>query len=211
MFDVPMSVKALTLVMAAPSTSGLYGLKSITLLAEPGPFMLVSGDECVVAMSTGLAMKPCLHAIAGGSGAEIFTSLPLSEGDVVLGNEIISTENLGAYLGANFEKVAVPEFSPKSVATAKYMAALLLNTMKRQSLLLSQLHTALSSCSGGKVKIAAPSTSVPGFLSEVADGSPDTAALALIEKELGVDIEELRVLISQSRAVLKGASIARMF
>jgi len=79
MFAFPKTVKAVTLVMSRPKSSGFFGLNSVVLIAEPGSVMLVSGktsaagEECFIGGSR-LTLAPCLDAIAGGSGAEIFSA-----------------------------------------------------------------------------------------------------------------------------------------
>ena len=41
MFDAPLNVKAVTISMRMPMSWGYFGINSVALLAEPGPYMLV--------------------------------------------------------------------------------------------------------------------------------------------------------------------------
>ena len=41
MFDAPLDVKALTVVMRSPQRWKYVGLNSVVLLSDPGPFMLI--------------------------------------------------------------------------------------------------------------------------------------------------------------------------
>jgi hypothetical protein len=41
MFDAPLNVKAVTISMRLPLSWGYFGINSVALLAEPGPYMLV--------------------------------------------------------------------------------------------------------------------------------------------------------------------------
>ena len=41
MFDTPLNVKAVTISMRSPLSWGYFGINSVALLAEPGPYMLV--------------------------------------------------------------------------------------------------------------------------------------------------------------------------
>jgi hypothetical protein len=41
MFDAPLNVKAVTISMRVPMSWGYFGINSVALLAEPGPYMLV--------------------------------------------------------------------------------------------------------------------------------------------------------------------------
>ena len=41
MFDAPLNVKAVAISMRAPMSWGYFGINSVALLAEPGPYMLV--------------------------------------------------------------------------------------------------------------------------------------------------------------------------
>jgi hypothetical protein len=78
MFDHILSVRAVTVVMRGPRAWGYFALNSATLLAEPGPTMLVSGmtapdgELCAVAQSGGVSLTPCIEAVAGGAGTEVF-------------------------------------------------------------------------------------------------------------------------------------------
>merc|ERR1711970_1249355 len=72
MFDAPRSVKAVSVTMRSPQSWGYFGINSAALIAEPGPFMLVSGitstdgEQCLVAGASGIPLEPCLEAIAAG-------------------------------------------------------------------------------------------------------------------------------------------------
>merc|ERR1712113_909669 len=58
--------------------SGFFGINSISLLAQPGPAMLVSdaaaelGESCLVSAAGEAKAQGCVAAIAEGSGAEVF-------------------------------------------------------------------------------------------------------------------------------------------
>ena len=41
MFDAPLNVKDITISMRVPMSWGYFGINSVALLAEPGPYMLV--------------------------------------------------------------------------------------------------------------------------------------------------------------------------
>jgi len=41
MFDAPRNIKAVSIVMQAPLSWGYFGINSVSLIAEPGPLMLV--------------------------------------------------------------------------------------------------------------------------------------------------------------------------
>jgi hypothetical protein len=78
MFDAPLNVKAVTISMRVPMSWGYFGINSVALLAEPGPYMLVSGitsavgEQCLTnAGSLGVVPEPCLEAIAAGDGREV--------------------------------------------------------------------------------------------------------------------------------------------
>lgn len=77
MFDTPRNVKAVAITMRSPQSWGYFGINSAALVAEPGPFMLVSGitstdgEQCLVAGASGIALEPCLEAIAAGDGREV--------------------------------------------------------------------------------------------------------------------------------------------
>jgi len=77
MFPTPQSVKAVTIAMRSPQSWGYFGINSVALLAEPGPFMLVSGitsvagEQCLVASASGINLETCLEAIAAGDGREV--------------------------------------------------------------------------------------------------------------------------------------------
>ena len=47
MFDAPLNVKAVTISMRAPMSWGYFGMNSVALLAEPGPYMLVRFVACL--------------------------------------------------------------------------------------------------------------------------------------------------------------------
>jgi len=77
MFDAPRSVKAVAVAMRGSQSWGYFGINSAALIAEPGPFMLVSGitsgagEQCLVAGASGVSLQPCLLAIAAGDGREV--------------------------------------------------------------------------------------------------------------------------------------------
>merc|ERR1711920_1174443 len=79
MFESPRKVKSLSVVMRSPQESGFFGIHGISLLAEPGPSMLVSDaaaqveDSCLVAAAGEAKAQGCVAAIAEGSGAEVFS------------------------------------------------------------------------------------------------------------------------------------------
>ena len=79
MFDSPRRVKSLIVVMRSPKAGGFFGVIDISLLVQPGPSMLVSSasadaqELCFVADGSGVGVRSCLGAIAGGSGAEVFS------------------------------------------------------------------------------------------------------------------------------------------
>jgi len=78
MFDRLLSVRAVTVVMRGGRAWGYFALHSVTLLAEPGPSMLVSGltapggEMCAVSRSGRMSLTSCIDAIAAGTGAEVF-------------------------------------------------------------------------------------------------------------------------------------------
>lgn len=86
MFDAPVVVRAVALLMRSPRSWSYFGLSRVAVFAEPGQVMIVSGapsnaagELCLVAAasSTGavgsaLAVKPCLASIAGGDGSDVF-------------------------------------------------------------------------------------------------------------------------------------------
>ena len=80
LFDVPLNVKALTIVMRSPMPWSYFGISDVSLLAAPSfPSMLVSGagsaggeEMCIVAQGSVVAMAPCLSAVAAGDGADVF-------------------------------------------------------------------------------------------------------------------------------------------
>lgn len=77
MFDAPRAVKAVTVVMRSPQSWGYFGINSAALIAQPGPFMLVSGitspvgEQCLVTGASGVHLEPCLESIAAGDGREV--------------------------------------------------------------------------------------------------------------------------------------------
>jgi len=79
MFESPRKVKSLSVVMRSPRESGFFGISAISLLAEPGPSMLVSdavahlGESCLVSVAGEAKAQSCAAAIAEGSGAEVFS------------------------------------------------------------------------------------------------------------------------------------------
>ena len=85
MFKSPRKVKSLSVVMRSPRESGFFGISSISLLAEPGPSMLVSdavaqlGESCLVSSAGEAEAQSCVSAIAEGSDAEVFSSSQSSQ------------------------------------------------------------------------------------------------------------------------------------
>merc|ERR1712226_845641 len=79
MFESPKRVKSLSVVMRSPRESGFFGINAISLLAQPGPSMLVSdaaaqlGESCLVAAAGEVKAQGCVAAVAEGSGAEVFS------------------------------------------------------------------------------------------------------------------------------------------
>jgi len=77
MFDAPRNVKAVSITMRSPQSWGYFGINSAVLVAEPGPFMLVSGissaggEQCLVASGSTVHLEPCLDAVAAGDGREV--------------------------------------------------------------------------------------------------------------------------------------------
>ena len=111
LFDSPVNVKALTIVMRSPMPWSYFGISDVSLLVEPSfPSMLVgsaasaSGEEmCVVARGSSVAMAPCLSAIAAGDGSDIFrfsngalqnaatkACITLANGDAVAGKMVMA-------------------------------------------------------------------------------------------------------------------------
>jgi len=78
MFEAAQNVKALTIVMRSSMPWGYFGLNDVSLIAEPGPMMLVSGvssgagELCLVATATSVWSESCLRSIAAGAGEEVF-------------------------------------------------------------------------------------------------------------------------------------------
>ena len=78
MFETPRAVKAVTVLMRSPQPHGYFGISTAALIAQPGPAMLVSGlgasagESCVSVVQGRLVAKPCLQAVAGGDGGEVF-------------------------------------------------------------------------------------------------------------------------------------------
>lgn len=112
LFDVPLNVKALTIVMRSPMPWSYFGISDVSLLVEPSfPSMLVGGagspgreEMCIIARGSVAAMAPCLSAIAAGAGAEVFefsngglrnvvskTCLTLANGDAVSGKMVMAS------------------------------------------------------------------------------------------------------------------------
>ena len=167
----------------------------VVAVAEPGPFMLVSGDKCVVSGASGLHVKDCLDAIASGSGEEVFLSMPASEGSpVVFGSDIVDPEYLGTYLHSNFRTVAVPEFSASTAATALEMRKLVEASMKRQERLLADLQAALQKCSGSGASLAQQHES---SAAASASGQKDSKALVSLVADTEAMLEKARKLLNK--------------
>ena len=77
-FDKPIAVRAVAVVMRGPRAWGYFGLHSASAIVEPSPAMLVSGatssggELCVVTSAEKLSLRLCVDAIAAGTGNEIF-------------------------------------------------------------------------------------------------------------------------------------------
>jgi len=74
MFDAPRNVKAVTIAMQAPQSWGYFGINSVSLIAEPGPLMLVrkacsfalfASDAvcCIVALQVALHQQRVSNAL----------------------------------------------------------------------------------------------------------------------------------------------------
>jgi hypothetical protein len=78
MFEKPIGVRAVAVVMRGPRAWGYFGLNSASVIVESGPAMLVSGatstsgELCVVTSAEKLSLNLCVDAIAAGTGNEIF-------------------------------------------------------------------------------------------------------------------------------------------
>jgi hypothetical protein len=78
MFEKPIAVRAVAVVMRGPRAWGYFGLNSASAIVESGPAMLVSGSTstsgelCVVTSAEKLSLNLCVDAIASGTGNEIF-------------------------------------------------------------------------------------------------------------------------------------------
>ena len=111
LFESPVSVRALTIVMRSPMPWSYFGISDVSLLVDAAfPSMLVGsapsamGDEmCLVSSDGVVAMAPCLSAVAGGDGREIFqfsdgalmnaaskTCVTLANGDAVAGKMVMA-------------------------------------------------------------------------------------------------------------------------
>lgn len=69
MFDAPLNVKAVTISMRSPLSWGYFGINSVALLAEPGPYMLVRCAFSLVATrphdaSCHMIFVPCILPVA---------------------------------------------------------------------------------------------------------------------------------------------------
>jgi len=77
MFETARNVKAVTIVMRMPQSWGYFAINSAALVAQPGPFMLLSGitssggEQCLVTGVGGVYLESCLRAIARGDGSEV--------------------------------------------------------------------------------------------------------------------------------------------
>jgi len=82
MFEKPIAVRAVAVVMRGPRAWGYFGLNSASAMVQSSPAMLVSGatsaggELCVVTSADKLSLRSCVDAIAAGTGHEI---LRLSE------------------------------------------------------------------------------------------------------------------------------------
>jgi hypothetical protein len=78
MFDTSLPVRAVAVVMRGPRAWGHFGLNAVSIIAGSSAGLLVSGatspggELCVVGSAIGLSLKPCLDALAAGTGEEIF-------------------------------------------------------------------------------------------------------------------------------------------
>lgn len=76
MFEAPVAVAAVTVVMRQPRAWGYFGLNSASMIALPGPSLVVSGatspsELCLVGASD-LYLTPCVAAMSAGAGQEVF-------------------------------------------------------------------------------------------------------------------------------------------
>lgn len=78
MFNYPIAVRAITIAMRSPRSWLYFGLNRVTLLAQPGHVMIVSGTSaasgelCLTARGHDVSLMPCLATIAAGDGKDIF-------------------------------------------------------------------------------------------------------------------------------------------
>lgn len=77
-FPKAANAKALRVLVRGPKPWGYFGISSVTAVSDIFHFMLVSGlsgssEICVIAEGSKLAATPCLEAIVGGTGKEVFT------------------------------------------------------------------------------------------------------------------------------------------
>jgi len=110
MFEMPVNVKAVSIMMRSPLSWGYYGINSAVLISEPGPVMLVSGvtspsgEQCVVTNEDdSVSVVSCLSGIASGDGREVFSldddgqiksvardkCITLADGDTTSGGKFI--------------------------------------------------------------------------------------------------------------------------
>jgi len=109
MFETPRNVKAVTILMRMPQSWAYFAINSAALIAQPGPFMLLSGitsaagEQCLVTGAGGVYLESCLGAIARGDGGEVLqqgedgrianladgTCMALADGDTTGGGMLI--------------------------------------------------------------------------------------------------------------------------
>merc|ERR1719195_1109722 len=70
MFDVPRSLKTLSLVMRSPKAWGFFGINEISMLVSDS----ADAEElCLVSDNGAVGVDRCLDAIARGSGEDVFS------------------------------------------------------------------------------------------------------------------------------------------
>jgi len=108
MFPNPIVVRAITLVMRSPRPWQYFGLTRLTLLAAPGPVMIVSGvtadagELCLAAVGgRSVSLRPCLQTIAIGDGTDIFQFSSKGQLENIGSHEcvILNEEHGGKHLG----------------------------------------------------------------------------------------------------------------
>lgn len=78
MFRSPMRLVAVTILLRSPRSWDYFGIDQVSLIAEPGPTMIVSGatapeELCVVSGGgSSVLLEPCLRAMAAADDREVF-------------------------------------------------------------------------------------------------------------------------------------------